>query len=65
MSRSKTIPVKVPLVREPWGIFRTLAVGRRNVLELIPEVATRQPIVSRVAPVRVARAAELPRLAPA
>lgn len=48
MSRSKTIPVKVPLVREPWGIFRTLAVGRRNVLELIPEVATRQPIVSGV-----------------
>ena len=48
MPKGDTIPVKVPLVREPWGILKTLAVGRRNVLELIPEVATRQPIVSGV-----------------
>jgi cytochrome P450 len=43
---SKPVPVKVPLVTEPWGILKSLSVARRNVLELIPEIATRQPIVS-------------------
>ena len=40
------LPVQVPLVREPWGIWKSLQVARRNLLELIPEIATRQPIVS-------------------
>ncbi|HGG65568.1 MAG TPA: cytochrome P450 [Rhodobacteraceae bacterium] len=40
------IPVKVPLVTEPWGIFRSLAAARRNVLEILPDLATRQPMVS-------------------
>ncbi len=40
------LPVQVPLVTEPWGILKSLEVARRNLLELIPEVATRQPIVS-------------------
>lgn len=40
------LPVQVPLVREPWGILKSLEVARRNLLELIPEVALRQPIVS-------------------
>ncbi|MXU65233.1 cytochrome P450 [Rhodobacteraceae bacterium KN286] len=40
------LPVRVPLVREPWGILRTLKVARRNLLEIIPEIATTQPIVS-------------------
>jgi len=39
-------PVKVPLVTEPLGIFQTLRNARRNVLEIIPELCTRQPIVS-------------------
>jgi len=39
-------PVKVPLVREPWGILRTVQAARRNLLEIIPEIATRQPMVS-------------------
>ena len=39
-------PVKVPLVQEPWGIFKSLVAVRRNVLSIIPEIATRQPIVS-------------------
>lgn len=41
-------PVSVPLVREPWGIFQSLAAARRNVLTIIPEIATRQPMVSGV-----------------
>ncbi len=39
-------PVKVPLVTEPWGMFKTLNVARRNLLEIIPELATRQLMVS-------------------
>jgi len=39
-------PVKVPLVTEPWGIFRSLMTARRNVLEILPDLATRQPMVS-------------------
>ncbi len=40
------LPVRVKLVTEPWGMFKTLRVARRNLLEIIPELATRQPIVS-------------------
>lgn len=40
------LPVQVPLVTQPLGILGSLRVARRNVLELIPEIATRQPIVS-------------------
>lgn len=39
-------PVEVPLATEPMGVFASLRAGRRNVLELIPEIATRQPMVS-------------------
>jgi len=42
----KNIPAHVPLVKEPWGILRTLQAARRNVLEILPEIATHQPIVS-------------------
>ncbi len=42
------LPVRVPLHTEPMGIFGSLRAGRRNVLELIPEVATRVPILSGV-----------------
>ena len=40
------LPVRVPLHREPLGVLGTLLAGRRNVLELIPEAATRLPILS-------------------
>ncbi len=40
------LPVRVPLVSEPWGIFRTLATARRNLLEILPGIAMTQPIVS-------------------
>lgn len=43
---SQDLPVQVPLVTEPWGVLKSLEVARRNLLELIPEIATRQPIVS-------------------
>lgn len=41
-----TLPVRVPLVTEPWGILRTLSTARRNMLEVLPELAVKQPIVS-------------------
>jgi cytochrome P450 len=40
------LPVRVPLVTEVWGIWKSFQAARRNVLEIIPDVATRQPIVS-------------------
>ncbi|MFD1911650.1 cytochrome P450 [Halodurantibacterium flavum] len=40
------LPVQVPLAREPWGIWKSFRVARRNLLELIPELALRQPMVS-------------------
>ncbi|WP_050525627.1 cytochrome P450 [Pseudorhodobacter aquimaris] len=39
-------PARVPLHNAPLGIFASAKVGRRNVLELIPEIATRQPMIS-------------------
>ncbi|WP_241559901.1 cytochrome P450 [Solirhodobacter olei] len=39
-------PVRVPLVTEPLGILGSFRNARRNVLELIPEIATHVPIVS-------------------
>ncbi|WP_323008247.1 cytochrome P450 [Paracoccus sp. (in: a-proteobacteria)] len=39
-------PARVPLHREPMGIVASAVTARRNVLELIPEIATRQPMVS-------------------
>ena len=39
-------PVRVPLVTEPLGVMGSLRAARRNVLSIIPEIATRQPMVS-------------------
>lgn len=39
-------PVRVPLATQPLGILGTLQTGRRNVLELVPELATHAPILS-------------------
>jgi len=39
-------PVRVPLHTQPLGILGSLSAGRRNVLELIPEIATHAPILS-------------------
>lgn len=39
-------PVRVPLATAPLGLLGSLRAGRRNVLELIPEIATHAPILS-------------------
>ena len=39
-------PVKVPLVVEPLTVLQTLRTARRNVLEIIPDICTKQPMVS-------------------
>jgi len=39
-------PVRVPLVTAPLGILGSLRAARRNLLSIIPEIATRQPMVS-------------------
>ena len=50
MSKIKTpvaeVPARVPLGITPLGIWGSFRTGRRNVLELIPEIATRAPILS-------------------
>jgi cytochrome P450 len=40
------LPVRVPLVTEPWGIWKSLNAARENVLSIIPDIATKQPMVS-------------------
>jgi len=47
-NHTTALPVRVPLATEPLGILGTLRAGRRNVLELIPEIATRAPMISGV-----------------
>ncbi|MCF6445933.1 cytochrome P450 [Nereida sp. MMG025] len=39
-------PVRCKLVTEPIGIWQTLQTARRNLIEIIPDIATKQPIVS-------------------
>ena len=39
-------PARVPLSNIPLGVFGSLRAGRQNVLLLIPEIATRAPIIS-------------------
>lgn len=46
MTMTTANPVSVPLVTKPLGIWGSLKNARRNLLEIIPEIATRQPIVS-------------------
>lgn len=43
---SPETPVRVPLGTKPLGIMGSLRAGQRNVLELIPEIATHAPILS-------------------
>jgi len=45
-------PPRVPLARKPLGILGSALTARRNVLELIPEIAVRQPMVSGTVGVR-------------
>ena len=45
-TNSAPLPTRVPLASQPLGIWGSLQAGRRNVLELIPEIATHAPIIS-------------------
>lgn len=45
-SPMERIPARVPLHNTPLGILASARAGRRNVLEMIPEIATRQPMLS-------------------
>lgn len=39
-------PPRVNLVKEKWGILQSLRAAQRNLLEIIPEIALHQPIVT-------------------
>ena len=43
---SAQIPVHVPLVTEPMGIWQSLKAARHNLLSIIPQIATKQPMVT-------------------
>ncbi|WP_372802459.1 cytochrome P450 [Paracoccus seriniphilus] len=43
---SGRLPARVALATRPAGVWETVALARRNVLGIIPELALRQPIVS-------------------
>ncbi|SDI96435.1 cytochrome P450 [Alloyangia pacifica] len=43
---AERLPVRAPLVTEPLGILASLRAARRNLLEIIPDLATRVPMVS-------------------
>ncbi len=44
--QSRPTPVFVDLHSEPMGFFESLKAARRNLLEIIPSVAVKQPIIS-------------------
>jgi cytochrome P450 len=44
--QSSAEPPKVKLVTEVWGPIKSLMAARRNILEIIPMAATKQPMVS-------------------
>ncbi len=41
-----SLPVRVPLVNDEVGIFKSLQMARHNILSIIPASATKQPTVS-------------------
>ena len=43
---TKKYPVQAPLVTEVMGVFDSFRAARRNLLEIIPVIATQQPMVS-------------------
>lgn len=42
----RAYPVSVPLVTEPLGLWQSFRAARENIVGIIPELSTRQPIVS-------------------
>lgn len=43
---SSELPVRVPLINEELGVLRSFQLMRQNILSIIPEVATAEPVVS-------------------
>ncbi|TDT75478.1 cytochrome P450 [Litoreibacter halocynthiae] len=43
---TSTYPPRVKLVTEKWGILQSLRAAQRNLIEIIPEIALHQPIVT-------------------
>ncbi|NJM84391.1 MAG: cytochrome P450, partial [Tabrizicola sp.] len=43
---SPVLPVRVRLSDQPLGVLQSLRAARRNLLEMIPELATRLPMIS-------------------
>ena len=43
---ASALPPRVALARQPMGVLATVVAARRNLISIIPEIATRQPIVS-------------------
>ncbi len=52
IDRPQSDPVKVPLAPKPLSLWATAMTVRRNVLEVIPIAATREPILSGTSGVR-------------
>ncbi|MGB1164743.1 MAG: cytochrome P450, partial [Paracoccaceae bacterium] len=46
MNSTNAFPTRIALVTEPMGVMQSLLAARQNVLSIIPEIATRQPMVS-------------------
>ncbi|MCQ0970680.1 cytochrome P450 [Paracoccus sp. TK19116] len=46
LDATANLPARVELATKPIGIFGTVMAARRNLLSIIPELATRQPMVS-------------------
>ena len=46
LTRDEALPVTVPLATAPLGVWRSFREARRNIVSIIPEASTHQPIVS-------------------
>ena len=46
MNSTHAFPTRIALVNEPMGVMQSLLAARQNVLSIIPDIATRQPMVS-------------------
>ncbi len=49
-SRLSRIPVRIPLLQEPVGVLKSWRLMRENILHIVPEAATREPILSGNSP---------------
>lgn len=46
MNSTHAFPTRIALETEPMGVMQSLLAARQNVLSIIPDIATRQPMVS-------------------